>query len=319
MTPMASPPTGSSETRSPTRPTSSTRATGVRPRRRSRTRASAATSRTSMSRQLGQRQQAEVGERVVEPRPAERAEDRRSPPVAGRGRPRRRAPCRTRPCRRRRDRTGTPSASSAAMPASPERVAVADPAVDAQAERPRRGARRRRRRRPARSSASQPGQASSSAARDATSPSARTMACVGRLHGADASGLARDPMLDSGRARPVRPSGRPTRPRRRRAQGRDLDVVTFDESTHTAEEAAAAVGAELGQIVKSLVFVAPSDDGPEPIVCLVSGPNRVDVARLAAVTGEPDIRRATAREAQRPDRLRHRWHPADRVRAGRSG
>jgi prolyl-tRNA editing enzyme YbaK/EbsC (Cys-tRNA(Pro) deacylase) len=80
-------------------------------------------------------------------------------------------------------------------------------------------------------------------------------------------------------------------------KGVDLDVVTFDESTHTAEEAAAAVGAELGQIVKSLVFVAPSDEGPEPILCLVSGPNRVDVARLAAVTGEPDIRRATAREA----------------------
>ena len=71
----------------------------------------------------------------------------------------------------------------------------------------------------------------------------------------------------------------------------------FDESTHTAEEAAAAVGAELGQIVKSLVFVAPRDAGPEPILCLVSGPNRVDVARLAAVTGEPEIRRATAREA----------------------
>jgi prolyl-tRNA editing enzyme YbaK/EbsC (Cys-tRNA(Pro) deacylase) len=80
-------------------------------------------------------------------------------------------------------------------------------------------------------------------------------------------------------------------------KGIDLDVVTFDESTHTAEEAAAAVGAELGQIVKSLVFVAPSDEGLEPVLCLVSGPNRVDVARLAAVTGEPDIRRATAREA----------------------
>lgn len=80
-------------------------------------------------------------------------------------------------------------------------------------------------------------------------------------------------------------------------KGIDLDVVTFDESTHTAEQAAAAVGGELGQIVKSLVFVAPSDDGPEPIVCLVSGQNRVDVARLAAVTGVPDIRRATAREA----------------------
>ena len=76
-----------------------------------------------------------------------------------------------------------------------------------------------------------------------------------------------------------------------------LEVTVFDESTHTAAEAAAAVGAELGQIVKSLVFVAPGDDGLEPIICLVSGPNRVDLARLAAVTGEADIRRATAREA----------------------
>ena len=76
-----------------------------------------------------------------------------------------------------------------------------------------------------------------------------------------------------------------------------IEVIDFDESTHTAAQAATAVGGELGQIVKSLVFVAPSDDGPEPIVCLVSGQNRVDLARLAAVTGEPDIRRATAREA----------------------
>jgi prolyl-tRNA editing enzyme YbaK/EbsC (Cys-tRNA(Pro) deacylase) len=81
-------------------------------------------------------------------------------------------------------------------------------------------------------------------------------------------------------------------------KGVTLEVVTFAESTHTAVEAAAAVGAELGQIVKSLVFVAPRGEGdPEPIVCLVSGPNRVDLARLAAVAGEPDIRRATAREA----------------------
>ena len=73
----------------------------------------------------------------------------------------------------------------------------------------------------------------------------------------------------------------------------------FAESTHTAEDAAAAVGAELGQIVKSLVFVAPAgDDSLEPILCLVSGPNRVDLARLAAVTGEPDVRRASANEAR---------------------
>jgi prolyl-tRNA editing enzyme YbaK/EbsC (Cys-tRNA(Pro) deacylase) len=82
-------------------------------------------------------------------------------------------------------------------------------------------------------------------------------------------------------------------------KGVELDVRVFDESTHTAADASAALDAELGQIVKSLVFVAPAADGSlEPVLCLVSGPNRVDVARLAAVTGERDIRRATAREAQ---------------------
>jgi prolyl-tRNA editing enzyme YbaK/EbsC (Cys-tRNA(Pro) deacylase) len=82
-------------------------------------------------------------------------------------------------------------------------------------------------------------------------------------------------------------------------KGVTLEIVVFDESTHTAEQAAAAVGAALGQIVKSLVFAAPHGDGePEPIVCLVAGPDRVDLARLAAVAGEADIRRATAREVQ---------------------
>ncbi len=82
-------------------------------------------------------------------------------------------------------------------------------------------------------------------------------------------------------------------------KGVALEVYTFAESTHTAEDAAAAVGAELGQIVKSLVFVAPGpDEDLVPILCLVSGPNRVDLARLAAVTGEPEIRRATASEAK---------------------
>jgi len=81
-------------------------------------------------------------------------------------------------------------------------------------------------------------------------------------------------------------------------KGVTLEVTVFDQSTHTAADAAAALNAELGQIVKSLVFVAPGKDGElDPIVCLVSGPNRVDLARLAAVTSEPDIRRATAREA----------------------
>ena len=55
-----------------------------------------------------------------------------------------------------------------------------------------------------------------------------------------------------------------------------LEVTVFDESTHTAAEAAAAVGAELGQIVKSLVFVA----GGETLMCLCAGDRRVDTTRL---------------------------------------
>ena len=80
-------------------------------------------------------------------------------------------------------------------------------------------------------------------------------------------------------------------------KGVTLEVTVFDESTHTAVEAAAALGAELGQIVKSLVFVVPGEGGIEPLLCLVAGHNRVDLARLAAVTSAADVRRATAREA----------------------
>ncbi len=81
-------------------------------------------------------------------------------------------------------------------------------------------------------------------------------------------------------------------------KGVELDIVTFEQSTHTAREAAQAVGAEVGQIVKSLVFVVPGTDGPEAVLVLVSGANVVDVARLAAVLTEPRIRRATADEAR---------------------
>ena len=81
-------------------------------------------------------------------------------------------------------------------------------------------------------------------------------------------------------------------------KGVTLDVTVFPDSTHTADEAARAVGAEITQIVKSLVFVSAREDGElEPIVCLVSGADRVDLERLAAVIGRRDIRRATAREA----------------------
>lgn len=57
------------------------------------------------------------------------------------------------------------------------------------------------------------------------------------------------------------------------------------DSTHTAAEAAAAVGCEVGAIVKSLVFVAVSDSEREPILALVCGDNRADLDALAEVLG----------------------------------
>lgn len=71
------------------------------------------------------------------------------------------------------------------------------------------------------------------------------------------------------------------------ALGLSIEVRDFPEGTRTAEEAARAVGVSVGQIVKSLVFLANG----EPIVCLVSGSNRVDTARLAAAIGAATIAR----------------------------
>ena len=59
-----------------------------------------------------------------------------------------------------------------------------------------------------------------------------------------------------------------------RTAGLNLDIREMSETTHTAAEAAAAVGAPVEAIVKSLVFAL---DG-EPLLILVSGPHRVDTA-----------------------------------------
>jgi Cys-tRNA(Pro) deacylase len=65
------------------------------------------------------------------------------------------------------------------------------------------------------------------------------------------------------------------------AAGLELEVRRFPAGTRTAEDAARAIGCEVGQIVKSLVFTA----GGEAVIALVSGANRLDPARLAAVAG----------------------------------
>ncbi len=63
------------------------------------------------------------------------------------------------------------------------------------------------------------------------------------------------------------------------------DIVRLADSTRTAPEAAAAVGCEQGAIVKSLVMRGVHSG--EPVLVLVSGTNRADVALIEAAFGEP--------------------------------
>ena len=79
-----------------------------------------------------------------------------------------------------------------------------------------------------------------------------------------------------------------------RELGLELEIRRFPEGTKTAPDAARAVGSRVGQIVKSLVFMA---DG-RPVLALTSGANRADPARLAAFLGAGEVRRATADEAR---------------------
>jgi len=68
-----------------------------------------------------------------------------------------------------------------------------------------------------------------------------------------------------------------------------VDVRVLPNSTRTAKDAATACGCELGQIVKSLVFV----DDDEPVMCLWAGDRRVDADALGLRAATPD----EAREA----------------------
>jgi Cys-tRNA(Pro) deacylase len=74
--------------------------------------------------------------------------------------------------------------------------------------------------------------------------------------------------------------------------GLDITIKEFETSTRTAEDAANSIGCTVAQIVKSLLFVV---DG-QPTLVLVSGPNRLDEKKLAALcgVGRKKIKRADA-------------------------
>lgn len=74
------------------------------------------------------------------------------------------------------------------------------------------------------------------------------------------------------------------------ARGLSIEPHSFPDGTKTAADAAAAIGVEVAQIVKSLVFLV---DGT-PVMALVAGDNRLDETKLAGVHGGGAVERADA-------------------------
>lgn len=74
------------------------------------------------------------------------------------------------------------------------------------------------------------------------------------------------------------------------ALGLEPDVRSFPDGTRTAADAAAAIGCELSQIVKSLIFAA---DGV-PVLVLMDGASRVDVEAVRRELGAGAVTRADA-------------------------
>ncbi len=73
-------------------------------------------------------------------------------------------------------------------------------------------------------------------------------------------------------------------------RGLEVEVRAFPEGTRTAADAAAAIGCDVAQIVKSLVFVV----GDDPVLALVGGADQLDEAKLSAAAGGGRVRRADA-------------------------
>lgn len=67
--------------------------------------------------------------------------------------------------------------------------------------------------------------------------------------------------------------------------GFDCTVLELSDSTRTAKEAAQAVGCQVGQIVKSLVF--KGEKSQTPILVVASGSNRVNEKKISGMISEP--------------------------------
>ncbi|MFM8350718.1 MAG: YbaK/EbsC family protein [Actinomycetales bacterium] len=77
-------------------------------------------------------------------------------------------------------------------------------------------------------------------------------------------------------------------------RGATGQVRRLDDSARTAQQAAEALGIEVGQIASSLVFLA---DG-HPILVMASGGHRVDTNKLSLILDGADISKANADEVR---------------------
>ena len=69
------------------------------------------------------------------------------------------------------------------------------------------------------------------------------------------------------------------------ARGLTREIRELAQSTRSAAEAAAALGCQVDQIAKSLIFRGTESD--RVVLVIASGANRVDEAKVAAIVGEP--------------------------------
>ena len=76
--------------------------------------------------------------------------------------------------------------------------------------------------------------------------------------------------------------------------GLELAIQRFPEGTRTAQDAAAAIGCDVGAIVKSIVLFSEAG----PLLVLTSGANRVDFTLVASTLNVTRVRRADADEAR---------------------
>ena len=79
-----------------------------------------------------------------------------------------------------------------------------------------------------------------------------------------------------------------------RRAGAEARIEEFETVAHTAEEAAAAIGCSLGQIVKSLLF----DCDGNPVLVLVPGDRRADPEKVGKATGAGRAKVASAAQVE---------------------